>query len=983
MANDYPITVDQIHDATNGGLDIYNKYLSLPANVENCKVKFKYRESEKTASCVLLKKDDIFFLKDFGDKVFSPVTFVQDKFGLDFGAAIKLIAQDFNLLPGQTLFRPEKDFSDTELKEGYFKVVFKDYKNLSTIGPYVTAELATEYAFKEIDYYEKVIISSKTDRETLLRVTATDQYPIFAYLESNIVGNEFPVPAKGKNKINHADFWCKLYEPKAVKNEKGFSSKHSYLGKKPERYVYGLQRLMSLANYDRIVELKKTEKETKDYLYKKELQEEISDLMIDSVFILSGGTDGLNCASLDNNVIWFGSESEQINYTELEQLKTVAKSVYNIPDIDKPGEKYGKDVAEKYWELQSIWLPKEKMTTNGKDFRDWMNFYKSSKKEELQRYFRNLLPTALKCKFFDKKTAKNGSVSYKINLSNLHYFLNVKNYYTYKIQHKQIDVATDEQIIFVNIQGNVVTKVSTRDIRRFCLNYIKEKGQKIDIANLVLSTPYFNENHLMGLSDISLSFKNYDSENQFFFFKNQVVKISSAGVELKKHGTADNYTWNKSIIDHNILPEEKFFEYKKDDLGRDRVTILRQDCDYQNYLINGSRVFWRKDLEEPFTDAEKKREYHEKNKFNLNGSNLTEIEQIKQEQHYLSKCFALGYLAHRYKRQSFAKLIYVTDNAVKDSVSESKGRSGKSVMFVGLDYLLQNRFFINGKDKNLTTNNHILQGLTENNDYLLLEDIDRYLSLEFLYTWITSSVKVNPKNSGQYELSFFEFPKVAITSNFGIPNLDASTLGRLYIIAFSDYYHAKTDEYQEERRISHDFDGKELYTDWKSDQWNKFYNFLFQCCEFYLQNRHSEILAPQENITINNLKAGIGDSFIEWAGSYFIGETLNVAVPRREMMADYKLSAGKSSKSAQAFKASLQNYCKLNGWTFNPVEAQRKSDGRVVINVYDNSKQKNTTVECFFIKTPDVPVSINQDQQPETGQADIFNNTNVDADVPF
>ena len=354
--NNYPITVEQIFEATNGGLDIYTKYLSLPAGVENGKKKFKLRDDEKTPSCVLVNRDGIFFLKDFGDtKAKSPITFVMDHFGIEMGDAIKKIAADFSLLPGQTFYKPEKEFADTDLPENHWKVVFKNYENLSTIGRFVEPELAIEYAFKEVSYYEKVIISSKTDRKTLLTVKATNHYPIFAYLEKDVEGNVYPVPVSGKSKPKtkpeSTNNWCKLYEPKATKNESGFSSKHSYLGTKPERHVYGLDRILNKTDYKLILDIKREISASKDKSYIEELREELDDLMLDQVFVLSGGTDGLNCASLDNDVIWFGSESEQINSKEYQLLKTIAKKVINIPDIDAPGQKYGKEVAGKHWEM--------------------------------------------------------------------------------------------------------------------------------------------------------------------------------------------------------------------------------------------------------------------------------------------------------------------------------------------------------------------------------------------------------------------------------------------------------------------------------------------------------------------------------------------------------------------------------------------------------------------------------------------------------
>lgn len=921
----YKHTPEQLFSATSDGLDIIHKYLPKSIGCENKTKKFKYREEEKTASATLFHNGKHWLVVDHGGESRNAISVVMDLCGLEFKDALQRLCEEFNLTENNTFFK-----ADVEIKENtkhdldYFNIKFKKKaENLDVVGRFITPELAKEYNFYSVEYYEKVIPNKETGKNRLIKVIATDNFPIFAYTPD-------------------AKEWVKLYAPLDKKY------KHSYLGKKPERYVHGLQRFQNKVKsiQDEIAK-ENRKKEPNEFLIEN-LMEQLQSLQ---VFICSGGSDGLNLASLNENyfAIWFNSEAEQITYNELQEFK-FTDFVYNVPDIDKSGKKYGFEVAKKHWNLKSIWLPAEKMITNGKDFRDWLAFYKNADKIAIYKQFENLITGALKCKFFDDKRSRNG-ITYNLNLSNLHYFLNVHDFYTYKIEHKHIDISGEDQVIFIRLEGNIVYKVSPREIRRFCLAYVREKGQPLEVSNKILSSPYFNENHLSGLEDIKLDFTNFDAETQYFFFENQVAKITSERVEFKKHGTFDNYAWNKQIINHTVTEENPFFEYYKDDLGNDRIKILRTDCDFQNYLINASRTYWKKELEDSFENELQQEQYHNENRFNLNGKNLTEAEQIIQEKHFLNKCFSLGYILHRYKQEDFAKCLYVMDDTPKESDEDANGRTGKSVMFKGVDKLLQNRFLIDGKNRSITQDRHIFHGLYDTNEYIQIDDADKYLDFKFFYTKITNSIIVNPKNSQPYEIPFEVAPKIVYITNYGMPNMTGSDFGRILFVSFSDYYHAKTEHYQQERRISHDFNGRNLFQSWDKKQWNIFYNFMLQCCQLYLQNRGKEFQAPQDNITINNLRAGMGDNFEEWANGYFHEDNLDRKIPRKELMSDYAdYVGGKSSKSSNAFKKALISFCKINKYIFNPKEAQG-TDGRIKDNVFDTKKNKNTTVECFYIQS--------------------------------
>jgi hypothetical protein len=977
----YAFTVETLYKQTHDGLDIIQKYLGnckdFDKALHNQKNAFYsgFRNNDDTPSSYLISPDKkikdakslkvnestgYWRIKDYGDEYYTPIKVAMFFTGLDFYPCLKHLYQLFGLVEGKSFFQAEiivKTLDDTdERQNGWFNVVLKDtHFDLSIIGKFVTPELAKEYHFYSVDYYEKVFIKKGTTNLTYIKVKSTDSFPIFAYAPD------------GTN-------WYKTYAP--LSNDKQY--KHGYLGKKPERYVHGLQRLLDSIDTDEIDSLINSIKEAKKdnaISYVKELEANKNDLMLNRVFIATGGSDGLNIASLNENVIWFNSESEQLNHEEYNLLKKYVKNIYNLPDVDLQGVKYAYEVAENFWEMKTIWLPTEKLGTNGKDFRNWMNFYQNAKLESIQFHFQNLVNGALKMKFFERP-AKNKP--YKIKPSYLHYFLKVKGFFVYYPEKSFTDKVAEQEYIFIQIIDNVVSQTFPNEIRKFCERYLIAKGQTVEVIDLMKSAVQFSDKNLLGIDSIELDFTNNTIDTQCFFFKNLYAKVTAEKIEIKPYRTFENFVWKNSILQNDIFLENPFFKYYKNEAGEHKVEILRTDCEYMNFIINTSRIFWRDELEKPFApnQEKEKQEYHEKNRFNLFGEILTEEQKNIQEQHFLNKCYAIGYMLHRNKIMSFAKMLFAMDDKPKESEEDSNGRTGKSLFFYGFEQIAKNRFIIDGKNQNLKVDKHLLHGLTKENDYIYIEDLELHSGINFFFNWITNSIIVNPKNGKPYEIKFPESPKVAVSTNYGLPKFDGSTLGRILFISFSDYYHVKTENYLEQRKVNDDFGGQDLFSSsWSDKQRNIHFNFLMQCVQFYLQNQRNEISAPQNNIDINNAMASMGNVFMDWAKGYFVETetvqvekqvqnltetvtvfetetvtgTLNEFVLRKDMQDDYNNFAGSYKKTSHNFKKSLEQYCKTHGYTLNPAE-YLTVDGTIKRIVF-NAKGKRTNAEHFFIRT--------------------------------
>lgn len=931
----YKFNTSDLYSATNGGLDILHKYFPDCVGCESSSSKkFKFRANEKTASASLFNKGDKWLIIDFGDKSYDAVSAVISKTGLEFKEVIKNLYAEFGLNGKSVSYSANIEFKENKnnLPQDYFKITTKEHENLEYFGRFVTPKIAMQFNVHEIASYEKI---TKTEGKLMI-TQATENYPIFCY-------------------SNNLDVWAKTYKPAEFKrkNAKGktVNFKHGYLGTKDDNYIHGLDHLLSAVDEDRINELFEELSRTKGKSAREDLLNEIKELQVKNVIICSGGSDGLNVASLSDDYypIWFNSEGQQISYEQYQRINKLCQNFYNLPDIDNSGKKYAYALANKYWNLKTIWLPAHKMGEKGKDFRDWLKYYTNANKSAIKRQFENLMRVALQCNFIDK----NDKGRPQINLANFHYFLNANNYFSFRQSVGYQDKSNEDTSFLVKIDGYKVSIPEASEIRSFCIEYLKDKGADLDKINLIKRSKAFTVNELKNIDSTALNFTNCTANRQFFYFKNGIVDVSYNEVAFSTQNINNRYVWQHKVVDKNFTVDQNYFEYYQDENGNNRVKINDTSCDYMAYLMNGSRVFWRKEIEEQFKTVEAQEKYRKENLFTLNGKGLTEEEHIIQERHFLNKCFAIGYLLHNYKREDFTKFVYIMDDTVKENDDDANGGTGKSLMIRGLKELLS-VFLIDGKDRNLVTNAHLFGGLQVEHDLINIEDGIKGLSFDLLYNKVTSDLEVNPKNKQSYTIPFELAAKFVGTFNYGLSKNRGSDLRRLFFVSFGDYYHAHTDRFNNERKVSDDF-GYSLFQDWDDEQYNKFFNFLMQCCQLYLANRNNEFKAPMDNITINNLKAQIGDNCIEWAEDYFSDESkFNCNLIKKELYSSYVDYVGKKSAlGASKWKKALEKYCTLNTYVFNPKNL-RNTQGRIMVNSIISGTQKRTTKECFYIEKKEV-----------------------------
>lgn len=892
--------------------------------------------TEKTASFTVSEPKNIWKCFSSGKGGIGPVTFVMEHEQIPWYQAMIQVASQMNIvLQGVEMKVHKPTINKRSLKEGEVPGTklfeYKDFTDaeLSLLGPRVNDTMCK--AFKLESCKMMTIIKDKEAFE----ISSTDDFPIFVF-----------------------DFgtWQKIYQPKADKDKR-----FTYAGEKPKKYLFGLDLIK--AAYEK----RKAEVSSEDYTGTD------TDPRIDSAFIMSGGSDGINIYSFGKFPIWGNSEHDHLEWDDYSKLKTWVKNIYYVGDLDSTGEKQAIEIGLKYLDIKLVWLPKKLMEfkdsrgNSCKDFKDYVTkFYRKDNPKAFENMLNKLIENSLQFQFWDSWAGEK-KTEYYLSNTRLYHFLSKLGFGKYENENLK------DGYIYVRKVGSIIKLVEPYQVENFIHTFLEERQMPTGLRDYVYKNNQLGEKSISKLPTINVDFEVADRHTQYLFFPDKVWKITAVGVEEFKPGGVDRFIWEDKVIQHpRVKLKEAPFRIFEDEHGNLDIEILQKDNIFLNYLINTSRVHWRKELEDSFENNPKAaEEYAKNNKFNIAGDNLNDDEKYEQKLHLINKIYSIGYLLHQYKNESKAWAVFAMDNKISD-LGESHGGSGKSIAYSNLHHILKRRVVLKGRDPKLTQNDFIYSNVTEDTDYILIDDAHAYLNFDFFFSEITGSLIVNPKNSKPFEIPFSKAPKFVITSNFSLRDVSPSTARRLLYTVFSDYYHYnKNGEYKQERQVSDDFDGRNLFKDFIEEDWANYFLVAAYSIHFFLEHP-SKIDPPMGNVEKRNLLTEMTQVFKDWADIFFMTEDLeqnyiylNQFFSKEkaidQFFADTKQKSDKWS--SQRFKKSMMAYCRYNGWVFNPTEYLDK-DGSRIMKKFEGKTQEMLYISTVFVNgKPEIPEEIKTNKE--------------------
>ena len=861
----------ELYRRTNNGLDIILYYYPHLREYAGTKKSFKLRdEDDASASFFIPNRGDnagIYHITDFGadNRAQDPLAIAQREEGLRFYDVLHLWATRVGLAAesDKPLYQPEWEYRTATPEEKEGDIILEESDQDFTIEDCATfgTKVNKEQLMQMLNWVKvKSITFIKNGKASIKKPTAL--YPIYARRSYYI--------AEGK-----LEKFYKTYEP--LSDSKQFRFSYAPRGGKQDRYINGLYELKQA--YKKHNDSQSADKEGEHKMEK-----------FSEAIICSGERDAACIRARGYFPIWFNSETFDINGEELAEIYRYVDNVYNIPDIDETGKRRGLELSRKFWSIYTIWLPehlklrKDWRGNSFKDLRDWCEL------NPKQKQFNDLLNTA-DCVQFWKEIPKKDRMEVSFDDSSLKYF-----YETYGFGNLKDDVSKTTQ--FVHVQGNIVKPHTPNEAYNFMYNKAQERSLPRRIRSLVISSNKVNQNLINLIKPMELDFGKFTKTSQLFFFKNNTIEVTQAGITKTKK---EAYIWEDKVIPHDFKPVEEMFKIteQRDDYGEYTwdIEIKENSSCYFKYCVNTSRMFWREELEERLQGKSKEEveAYRAAHKFDIAGPNLTPEEIAHQKQNLISKIFTIGYLLHGYKADSMAWAPFLMDGKV-GADGECNGRSGKSFFLKALTTLINTKRIDGRNDDKFE---FVFDGVDKYTEFVYFDDASEKFPLKRFYSLITSDFLVNPKGEKPYCINYEQAPKMGFTTNY-IPNdFDSSTLARLLFVVFSDYYHEKTatNGYRQTRSIRHDF-GKDLMRDYTPEEWNADLNFMLQCLQFYLRvinQLGAKIQPPMDNIFKRKSKLDMGgEEFESWAFGFFSEDSgnLDTTLSSTRCLGDFRRAVG-------------------------------------------------------------------------------------------
>ncbi|WP_109852784.1 hypothetical protein [Aquimarina sp. AU58] len=527
--------------------------------------------------------------------------------------------------------------------------------------------------------------------------------------------------------------------------------------------------------------------------------------------------------------------------------------------------------------------------------------------------------------YWNEEKAKN-KTNYSFNYKRCYVFLQNRGFSRYEVAPRKW--------IWIHKEDNIVREVDNYQIKDYILDFTKQAINNEAVENML----YSGGNRYLGpdsMGNLEFSYLNLHLPGkgiQYLYFKNCYWKVTDEGFEQTPLKEIQGDVWKDKLRDfeptklplllkevHKITAEDaKDNDRLKQYIGEYTIEFTEDGdrCHMLQFIMNTCR-FTRK----PIKDYDLDEWFH-------------------TSRHFLAKLTAIGYMLHRYRNAKILKAVVGMD-AKMSEVGASNGRSGKSIIGMLLEHLIPT-VTIPGKKRDLLEDRFIFEEVDERTECVFIDDVRMNFDIEALFPSITGKFTVEKKGLGKQTLPAHLPQKFYITTNHALKGEGGSFRSRQILLGFSDWYNEKYEPVD-------DF-GVLFFDEWDTDQHNLCYNMAALCLHLYF--KHGIIEAPQDELNQRKIRQDLGESFIDWANSYFSNpNNVNTRVLKFDM---YRVDQGSPSHRTHGngfgnvyptetkwtnmtkFKEKLRKYASFKGWDYNPSTNGKdiKSSGKEYIEIH-------------------------------------------------
>ncbi|MDX1772651.1 hypothetical protein [Oceanihabitans sediminis] len=357
--------------------------------------------------------------------------------------------------------------------------------------------------------------------------------------------------------------------------------------------------------------------------------------------------------------------------------------------------------------------------------------------------------------------------------------------------------------LIIKIDNSIATVYTPIEVYNFALKYIKtQKNTALRSAYLTQADTLLlkNKGILASLQSLEISPAKDTKTESYIFFKNVFCKITKEGF------TPFNYNRIKEVLKGRFIFKSKIID--------------------KSFDINAD-----------FKEAQ----FYEFLQLSTNG-----------KEHLLNVLCTKGYLLHNYKNPSNAKAIVISD-IDSQATNTAQGRSGKGILIQALSEILEVIEY-NGKNLDLSKDKFVYQSIIPLITQLfVLQDVQQNFDFEALFSIITDKMNLERKHKEKQILSFEDSPKIALTTNYTIPDNGGSFTDRKHLLLLNNHFNSSN-------KPENHF-GNLFFLEWNESEYSRFFALMIHCIEMFL--KHGLVKYNSPELQLQKLENETNKHFVE------------------------------------------------------------------------------------------------------------------------